>query len=1056
MLKRVKKTLFLLISVMMLACLAVAATACGDDVLGGGSKNPPDKVSVESVSYDGSIIRWNSAAYASYYYLNINGSADLRSDSTTYTYPVSAVSTNSIEIKIRAVNELGESEPVTKNFYKMPTINESDIQFTEDGVMTWPAIEGASGYTVEVNNVEYQVAINVFSAFTYGQRNTIRVKANGADATYFSSYSAAISRTFLGTPTGVSYDGQRLTWQSVPNALSYSIFINGGELPEKPTSTVLDYDSQHVDFTVEIRANGDGSSVFNSNKSELTNFIYLQAPTNIRVDKGHLIWDAVDKAESYLVEANNVTTTVKEPTYKLIAGEYQRVRIKPVATSGGFYFSDWTNEESYFVLEPPTLRWDNSTALDGEAGKNLQWNTGGNNISSYKVELTSPSGHVSEHDVSADAPAFSYGYTEVGTYTVSVLAKAVAGSGVYDSDFSSPLKIVRLPAPTQASNFITSDMQELSAGFTVNFNAVSGAKQYRLYKNGVNTNQTTNTQSMKVTQVVDSTVTEMQIIQYKLQSVGSNGRIENGTVTLDSLSSESLIIDITVLARPENVNISGQTMTWDGVAQANGYVVNRGAYGIAYNNQYDLGAITDAGSYQVSVCSRGNGSNVLPSGYTPSISVVKLAAPSYIRINTGVNGGNLQFDHDRNARSYNIYVNSLDTPIEEDNFGNINDHITQNTSIIVIVAVADWWVDSTYYLSSNRSQPKTFTKLAAVTFPNPAFTNTELQWNAPSNLQNGNISYAVFDESGYAYNERQDGTRFDLSFLEAGFYSFQVQALGDGENFINSEKSDTVAIQKLETPTVTRTTTSYQWTGVPSAARYIVYLDGVQVDVQDHTGMRTYEYTPNFTQIKTYKVEVVAVGDFYQTINSKPATLNQEIKRISTPTFRLSYDSDAFNVNGNIVVTITSSGENVTGYRYSFNGTLSTERTTETVYKYNAKNAGNYDIIVTALGGTFDNEGVYWYNSQETGSQRITIHAAPNKDTISINRDGVISWASVPNCSDYELVIRYSDGTAEKTVTVKGATYTDSNYQNIVSITIRAKGNGISSVTSEAVTWYKN
>lgn len=1066
--KRVKRALLVLLSAMMIGCVAAFVVACG----GGGANKPPQAVTYESLSYDGSVIRWDSVEYAKYYTVTINGSS-FRADSTMYTYPVAALNTETIDISVKAVNDYGESEVISKTFHKLPTIMATDITFDEDGTMTWPAIAGASGYTVEINGTQNSTAVNFYpnTEFPVGQRNTIRVKANGADSTYFADWSTALSKTYLAAPRSVSYDGQLITWQGIAGASEYTVFINGSQY-DTTRSTSLMYDSQRYNFSVEVRAEGDGNNAFRSALSEIVDFVYLDPPTNVHIDEGVLVWDPVDGATGYDLKINGSTVSVTECRYeKLAAGAEQRVQIKPRTESGSVYFSDWTSEETYFILKAPELQWNGGTALDGDLGRNLVWNAVAGNVSGYNIRLTTPGGQTVDSFTANTNPSFQHDYLEVGEYCVAVQSVPIAGTNAEASVFSTPIYVVRLAAPAAASSdFIVSNPNELSQGFTVNYKTVSGATGYRLYKNGGSTDQTSKISSIKVTDIVDTNTTDEQQIQYQIQSIGYGLKTEGGKriVTLDSLTSASLIVDITVLAMPRNLNIDGTIMTWDSIQHASSYAVNVSSdFRTATNSNYNLTALTSAGNYPVSVCSQGNGREVLPSFFTPEVNVIKLEAPQNLRVLTDENEGTFRWDPVLNARSVNLYMNGLNDPIEENMVDNISKYIGTGTCTVVMEAVANYWSDDshkTYYLSSNLSQSQQFTKLQAPTFPNPCFTNTEFIWEAPSNFQTGNISYRVYDGEGFAYNGQRNGTRMDISNLQAGAYTFSVKAIGDGYSFVNSDMSEPRSITKLDTPTVTHSRTAYEWYGSASATSYTVWVEGKLGDTPIHDGTGLYTYKPGFTEMRRYSVEVYAVGDGgFTTIDSDPFRLTQEIKQLVTPVFTVSYTNDSFDPNAFLVATVNTVGadtSNIVGYKFEFNGTAQEQVTEATEYRYSAKSTGAYVVSVTAIGGVFDDNGDYWINSRSAGgdpAHTFTLLARPNQGSITVsNMDGVISWSPVTSAGGYEIEITYTDGTTTHDTCTNPRYSGVDRGKTIQSVKIRALGNGTNSVHSEWVTWTKN
>lgn len=1056
---RLKKMICLLAVSAVLAAAGVLFAACGE------KKEPPQAVDASTIKYDGSLFSWTAPDGATSYTITVNGTQLSVPNGTSRSYPAVSFPADTYEFSIVAENEYGTSESVSKSFYRLETIGTEDITFDETGKMSWTPVVGALEYVVEVNGEQTVTPATEFSDFVYGERNQIRIKSNGTDDTYFSFWSETLSKTYLASPTDVAYDGQYITWKGSSAAREYTVYINGG-LYETSTSTKLLYDAQDLDFTVEVAAEGDGVSSFPSGKSEEKEFLFLGQVKNIRVSEGVLLWDAVDNATAYLIRVNGSSEKrVTETQYTLTAGSSQTVSIRPVASDEATYFSSWTDQQSFFVLRAPQLLWDSAQVPDGTPMRNLYWNAVNGDVSGYNIRVTTPSGEQSDTYTDSAQPSFLYGFDEVGEYSVSVQSVAGTGTGTENSAFSAPITVIRLAAPNQdAQNFIASDASDLTEGFDVYYTSVSGASRYRLYKDGTQTQITSATPSMHVTQVVEQDSMVQRTITYGIASEGSVKTIGGETVvTLSSLTKDMLTFDVTVLPAPTNVNISGGVVTWDANLSANGYTVNIGTLRDVDYAQYNLSSITTAGSYELSVCSRGNGKEVLPSSYTAALSITKLSAPTGIRVDTTVNEGQLLWDSVRNASSYNIYFNGSNEPIDDTQLDNINNYITVDTVTVVIEAVADTWnADHTeYFISSNRSNTALFTKLAPVTFNDPTFTSTELLWNPPVNYS-GAVSYQVYDGQGYLYDGRIDGTRMDLSTLKAGYYTFYVKCIGDGTNTINSDLSTPVSIEKLETPDVVRSDTVYTWNRISGAVSYTVYLDGtLAATILQEEGKAAYEFKPAFDSIKTYTVTVTAIGDGgYKFIDSTPFELKQVVNQLSAPKISFYYDKESYQPDGNIVITVDTEGRELdTGYRYIVNDVIVCEATTEASYSYNARNKGAHTVAVVALGGRFDGNGVYYIDSPRAGGNdttKITLLDAPNQSSIAISKEGRITWSAVANNNNgYELIITYGDGTEQKTVTTQGAQYTDANYANVVSIQIRALGNGVTSVSSEWVTWTK-
>jgi hypothetical protein len=144
------------------------------------------------------------------------------------------------------------------------------------------------------------------------------------------------------------------------------------------------------------------------------------------------------------------------------------------------------------------------------------------------------------------------------------------------------------------------------------------------------------------------------------------------------------------------------------------------------------------------------------------------------------------------------------------------------------------------------------------------------------------------------------------------------------------------------------------------------------------------------------------------------------------------------------------------GYSYTIGGT--THTSSETTFSLVPSSVGTISARVYALGGNFDEEGVYYLDSQSvSGSNKaVTLLASPNPTSFRLSQDGVLSWATISGTNGYELILTIN-GVQGEVLTVNKPTYTLENYSEINTLTVQiaAKGNGtnlISSVISE-YTW---
>jgi len=182
----------------------------------------------------------------------------------------------------------------------------------------------------------------------------------------------------------------------------------------------------------------------------------------------------------------------------------------------------------------------------------------------------------------------------------------------------------------------------------------------------------------------------------------------------------------------------------------------------------------------------------------------------------------------------------------------------------------------------------------------------------------------------------------------------------------------------------------------------------------------------------------------------------QTTKVLSTPDFSVAYSAEAYDLNGTVDVTITVPSAYAAGYSYTIGGQTNTSP--ESTYSLKPNSVGTIPVRVYALGGNFDEEGVYYLDSQARGGSgsaayTITLLATPNQDSITLTDDGLLQWPAIASANGYELKLSVNGGDYGEAFTVNKASYVLENYEemNTLSVMIRAKGNGAKIITSEWV-----
>lgn len=1047
-----KKIWSVFISVFMLVALAFGVSACNKEKM----KEKVEELiysEPKNLCYDGAYITWDKVELANHYTVAINDGEAKRSNSTTFAYE----SNETFDVTVTSVfDECEKSASIT--FTPLATIE--TVHIGQDGSLSWDSVGGATAYLLNINGTETTVETASYTALAEGS-NRVKVRPIvSGDNSYYSKWSEEVNVYVYSAPTNVKYDGLNLSWSG--NASTYEVKFNG--TAQTVTGNTVVYDSKNTDFTVEVKALGNHTTSYDS-KVVSEEFHYLDPVTDLIMQDGILSWNATENAEGYKVKVNGVvqTATVQTPAYdKLASGRALDVSVIPYNQSGN-YFSSWSIEKAVYILDAPTTFWNNDLELDGEANNNLTWNAV-SAASGYTVRFTKD-GQESVQTFSDISRAFSHAYADVGVYTLEVKANANgAGTDYYDSKYSAPITVQRLAAPTAASaNFIVSDRDNVSSGFTVNFEQVAGASGYQLYKDGVllSGRYTTGT-SLSDSNVVDNSNIGQQEYNYTVRSMGGVKTVGGNTyVTLPCLSVSALNVPITVQATPQNPRMSGYTFSWDSVTGNNAYAVSYAGSSItAQTENCDLSTL-NAGTYAVAVCARGNGSNVLASTYSQPLTVQRLQAPTNIKI-TSASNGTLDWDDVSNATGYEVYLDLSATPLNENNYNNMYQFIRTDGTTVSMVAVANKYNDqeTVYYMTSKVSPTQQFIRLAAPTFPEGALENSlELIWNTPTNINTAEYtpSYRVYSAVGEEIgNGAQNGTKFNIEYLQGGqAHTFYVKAIGNDTKYLDSDYSLVFTVYKLATPQFSIQDGKYVWSGVTNASSYYMEVDGVKVSDNIAVAGTTYSYTPRFTTSGDHIVTLKAIGDARATADSAIFRFIQRAELLQKPQMTFSYSSDCYVSGGAITVNITSAVSNCLQYQYEIAGEtiVSDQLSCSKIIE----NHGKHTIRVKALGGQFDNNGVYYIDSLYVGgtaNETITLLSAPSD--FSINSYGVIQWSGITGAFGYDYQISY-EGASFGNVQTSGYASLNPiegyNQYRTITIRVQAKGDNNNVVSSEWVEW---
>ncbi len=1068
-------TLLLVVSALVLSLFGL--TACGADPT---KLEAPQNVRIDASSM---AVVWDKVENAEKYVIRIDDGTEYTISGTRYACTQFVSQSKSFTVEVSAMKGKKTSKSTVVSFSPLPKV--TDLTLTENR-LTWTPVVGATGYEMLVDGTPEELPMGVAEyTITETGRHTYKVRPIvTGDHSVYSLWSNDQTVTKLGTvdATKIKFDAQtaKLSWPAVSGATSYEVTVNSVVIAEDCTATSMDFDCPNGNFIVQIKAKSTAANTLVGDLSEGKEFKWLSPVTNIKVTDGILTWDEVLQADKYILEVGNKKHTLTTTSYdKLPRGTSLTIRLMPACNDEAF-FSSWSAPHSFLLLEAPVLQWNSSLELDdGSAKSNLFWDSVAN-ADGYSVRVTMPSGAEDTDTLPETQRSFAYDYLQTGTYTVEVKAMAdPSNSSICDSPYSTAITVTRLPAPKAVqSGFITSNAAESSKGFDVSFEKVAQASGYRLYKEeNAFTEVSATASQFRVTDVTEEGSTAEQTFNYKIQTLGSN-TLQNNKVVLSSLKDNSLTFQIKVLATPQNPTMEGFNFTFGSIEGAQGYAVTAaGDIYDANSTTYDLGKVLEAGPADVRVCAKGNGSNILASNFSAPVKVVRLDRPYNIRIDeANASESVLKCAEIPNARSYNVVFDNDGQPMDLGAIANIRQYIKTTGTTVYMEAVSNQFgADDVYYMTSRASETKTFMKLETPTFGTTKFTNTQLIWNHPGNMNTAvyTPNYEVYNEIDNKYTGEKTGSSMNIEYLEGGVqYTFKVKAIGDGVNYINSEISESVQIYKIAATQITRDTVKhlYTWPAVARATEYAVYVDGVLQKSYAHEGGKTYEYKPMFEELKDYKVEVIAKGDGGNETIDSPSVLNknyikQQTQQLQKPDFSISYSHECVDNEGKVTVTITQASPYATGYYYTIGG-VGAEGTT--TFTKDLSTPGAHKVSVYALGGGFDEQGTYYLNSQATGGGSdvryiITLLAAPNSSGMT-REDFLFVWTAINNAPfGYKLEISTDNG-ATYTVVAENTTKTQYDFSShitdgVVTVKFRVQANGnaasnvIAGEAEESQTW---
>lgn len=497
-------------------------------------------------------------------------------------------------------------------------------------------------YYGELSGIEYKLAVeNEKFTLTYGA-TTKTGKITIADSSVTLSFSDGVTATGTksGTVITVQYNGATLKlyeditytvkFDSAGGSAVTSQKVRNGKKANKPTDPKRNeqykFDNWYKESTYK--------NVYNFSSEIVTGDITLYAKWLPVASE-----DGVEFTVNFDLNYEGAPAVASQET---VGGMISSL---PSASRTGYDFKGWwismTGEKvngapvlSYQLKENQTVLAENTTAYAvwqtpatsnsklpapmvdvNDAG--LSWAAIAN-ASGYDITVEYPNGTKKDYSTTSTSYAIDFTKLDAGDYTISVIAKSLAGK----SNYSDPtVRVYRNKALARVSKF------EVKDGHTLTYNKVKNATKYLLYIQCGDANHQHFPHDNGTKDSYDFASCTMQVGGIKFYVVAEADGYASSTSAVFTYDKKLDAVDKASIKYDEKT----ETVSWTAVANATGYKVKIGTVEKTVSaasidvREYDAGTIT------ISVQPIADGYNS-PAATTTTFTKTTLAAPANVRL----------------------------------------------------------------------------------------------------------------------------------------------------------------------------------------------------------------------------------------------------------------------------------------------------------------------------------------------------------------------------------------------------------------------------------------
>jgi len=456
----------------------------------------PQNISINQTS---GILSFSAVSLAAGYHIYINNVRATDNPITATSFNITTLSLNIgvNQIQVRAVNPaayVADSALSTAvSFTRFVTLTSPLISINQSGILSWNAIENASGYYIYAGGVRLggnmvtALSVNLNSlSLSPGVRN-IQVRAvNPASYIHNSVLSNALSftvSTTLAAPVvSVDEENRVISWNAVAHATGYHVYINSIRVTNNPTAALRINMGQltlsaGMNF-VQVTAINPAVYIHNSDLSERVDFIVgirLFAPS-VTIEGDIINWNSVANADGYFVYVNAARRTsdrISQTSFDLrtlgLGFGIHTVQVR--AASDTVYYFDSVLSTARQYLLGTILAAPLNLAVNNNNGT-IRWNSV-LNATGYQVFVN---GIMQTATVS---PFVSISSLNLAGGQNSVTIRAVSDRvGFFESVHSVPL------IKSVAFDLIAPSVQVQSELNIISWDRVEGASGYAVYVDG--------------------------------------------------------------------------------------------------------------------------------------------------------------------------------------------------------------------------------------------------------------------------------------------------------------------------------------------------------------------------------------------------------------------------------------------------------------------------------------------------------------------------------------------------------------------------------------------